>query len=77
MSERIAPRASGGQSSTGSSTPAVADTDARAPLTERIQATLSNAATEHRANAVAGTSKPGRRTAKPTPARHRGARACG
>lgn len=65
MSERIAPRASGGQSSTGSRPPAVTDTDARAPLTERIQATLSNAASEHRANAVAGTSKQGRRTAKP------------
>ena len=63
MSERIAPRASGGQSSTGSSTPEVTDTDARAPLTERIQAKLSNAATEHRANSVAGTSKQRRRAA--------------
>ena len=41
------------------------DTDSRAPLTERISASLSNAATEHRANAVAGTNKQGRRTAKP------------
>ena len=63
MSERIAPRASGGQSSTGSSTPTVADTDARAPLTERITRTLSSAATEHRESAVAGTGKQGRRTA--------------
>ena len=64
MSERTAPRASGGQSSTGAKTPVEPDTGSRAPLTERIQATLSNAATEHRANAVAGTGQPSRRTAK-------------
>ena len=64
MSERIAPRASGGQSSTGESTPPATDTGSRAPLTQRIQAKLSNAATEHKANAVAGTDTPGRRTTK-------------
>lgn len=62
MSERIAPRASGGKSSTGASTPETTDSGSRAPLTERIQSTLSNAATEHRANAVAGTDKQSRRT---------------
>lgn len=66
MSERIAPRASGAQSSTGAKTPAEPDTGSRAPFTERIQATLSNAATEHRANAVAGTDQQSRRT-KPAP----------
>lgn len=40
------------------------DTDPRAPLTERISTSLSNAATEHRANAVAGTPKQARRTTK-------------
>jgi Transmembrane domain of unknown function (DUF3566) len=65
MSERIAPRASGGSSSTGEGKPAVTDTGTRLPLTGRIQATLSNAASEHRANAVAGTNKAPRRTAKP------------
>ena len=64
MSERTAPRASGGQGSTGDSTPAVSDSPSRVPLTERISAGLSNAATEHQANAAAGTGKQGRRTTK-------------
>ena len=64
MSERIAPPASGGTSSTGASTPDPRDTESRAPLTERIQSTFSNAASEHRANADASTSQPLRRTAK-------------
>ena len=63
MSERIAPRASGGQSSTGANKPTVSETSSRAPFTERLQSKLSNAATEHRANAVAGTEKQSRRAA--------------
>jgi hypothetical protein len=63
MSERIAPRASGGQSSTDTSRPAATDNGPRAPLTARISRTLSNAATEHRESAVAGTSKRRRRAA--------------
>ena len=62
MSERIAPPTRGGQSSTGKSTPDATDTRTRAPLTARISRTLSNAATEHRESAVAGTSKQRRRT---------------
>lgn len=62
MSERTASRASGGQGSTGTSTPAATDTGSRAPLTERIQTSLSNAATEHRANATAGEAQPDRRS---------------
>lgn len=62
MSERIAPKASGGQSATGSSTPDATDTSSRAPFTERITSSLSNAAVEHRANADAGTDKQSRRT---------------
>ncbi|WP_036491425.1 MULTISPECIES: DUF3566 domain-containing protein [Nocardioides] len=63
MSERIAPRAAGSKSSTGASTAPATDAGARAPLSERILSALSSAATEHRANAVAGTSKQDRRTA--------------
>ena len=63
MSERTAPRASGGQSSTGASKPPASETGSRAPFTERLQSKLSNAATEHRANAVAGTDKQSRRAA--------------
>jgi hypothetical protein len=64
MSERIAPRSSGGTSSTGASTPEPTDTESRSPLTERIQSTFSNAANEHRANADAKTSTAIRRTTK-------------
>ncbi|PUA81169.1 DUF3566 domain-containing protein [Nocardioides currus] len=64
MSERIAPRASGGTSSSDASTPADSETTQRAPLAERITSTLSNAATEHRANAVAGTADEPRKQAR-------------
>ena len=66
MTERTASRASGGQGSTGASTPAETDDSSRRPLTERIQSTLSNAATEHRANAAAGVTESGRRSTSGT-----------
>lgn len=62
MSERTAPRSFGGQGSTGDGTPAATVNASRAPLTERLQATFSNAATGHRENADAGTDTQRRRT---------------
>lgn len=65
MSERMvpkAPKAAGAPSSTDAKTSRSDDTSVRAPLVGRISASLSNAATEHHKNAVAGTGKGSRRT---------------
>ncbi|QIK74910.1 DUF3566 domain-containing protein [Nocardioides piscis] len=60
MSERTASPTTTSQGSSGSSKSAAPKDETRAPLTERIQTTLSGAASEHRANA-SGSRRPGRR----------------
>jgi hypothetical protein len=71
MSERIASRSTGGEGSTGGNTPADAGSGARAPITQRIQASVSGAKDEHRANAAAGTNSKGRGPGSPRKAPRR------
>ncbi len=75
MTERIAPLSSAAKSTKGASAPAGtagdSETVARAPITERIQAKFSNAATEHKANAAGNEPRKGPFSAAPAKAPRR------
>jgi len=67
----MASRSTGGEGSTGGDMPAESPSGDRAPITQRIKASLTGAADEHRASAAAGTSPKGRRAQKKAPRRAR------